>query len=712
MKLSTLTRVCIATLILVLSLSAIVLNFQQQELEARKHDYQSTFQLRKIIRERITTPIDAYLTTGNALQLSEAEFNTKAISQYLESAQNLDILNQQAPLQELLSDSSTESNIEEKQAPGTWYNLSKLLGSFHQYLSSEARAAGKLSGNQRALLSQNDRETRYELEALLSYANEGRNTSHQTAQEIEQLTQQLLLLLLERSTVQLKEGESARKHIVSISSSMLDVIERLRLLPSLGVFVEEEEDDFASMMGLDSSNEEEAQDAGKEAIDNLSYLIGRYVPERERTLENIKSLNATHNAILSFLIEIDNLMEVNENNVSSSFSDTLNTQASSLFLVFFVITVLFLFLNMILARLGKRVSLISTTLESYANQNLEPSANIEAQTYELNLLKNSANSLRENISTIVSSIRTKSNLVVQTGQQVRELSDAVYQNIDLQMEQSVQISSATEQMTNSFIDVAKSAALSAQQAEDLNHEFVRGNQSLQSTLHEVSELSQRVNETSIKISDLQTQVVGVDKVVSMIEEIAEQTNLLALNAAIEAARAGEQGRGFAVVADEVRALAHKTSQSTLQISSITEAIRNQAEECISAMDIQVEAAATSAENGMKVVSELNEMQSSISQIVDASTGIAATTEEQSQVAVEIFTNIKQINAFSVAIRKQQEKVASDSATLEQESQQLLASVSQFKISKQFEEQAIVNRVALKKSDIETLECDNSDSVIF
>ncbi|BFM15828.1 methyl-accepting chemotaxis protein CtpH [Maricurvus nonylphenolicus] len=202
-----------------------------------------------------------------------------------------------------------------------------------------------------------------------------------------------------------------------------------------------------------------------------------------------------------------------------------------------------------------------------------------------------------------------------------------------------QISTAIQEMSQTVQDVAGNAAGAAEAAQNADSNAQDGLKVMDQTIVSINKLSEEVNNVAAAMDQLEQDTASVGAVLDVIKGIAEQTNLLALNAAIEAARAGEQGRGFAVVADEVRALAQRTQESTAEIQQIIETVQNGAAAASQAMrDGQQQTEAT-VELATQAGQSIGEITNSVGSIRDMNMQIATAAEEQSHVAEEIRTNV-------------------------------------------------------------------------
>ncbi|PKM42616.1 MAG: chemotaxis protein [Gammaproteobacteria bacterium HGW-Gammaproteobacteria-1] len=222
------------------------------------------------------------------------------------------------------------------------------------------------------------------------------------------------------------------------------------------------------------------------------------------------------------------------------------------------------------------------------------------------------------------------------------------EGIRQQQSETDQVATAITEMAASVQEVARNAQNTADAADKADAEAREGRQVVADTSTAIGRLAAEVEKAAGVIQQLEASSSEITSVLDVIRGIAEQTNLLALNAAIEAARAGEQGRGFAVVADEVRTLASRTQQSTQEIQSMIEKLQDGARSAVKVMTLSREQADSSVEQARHAAQSLDSITRSVSVITDMSTQIATAVEEQSAVGEEINRNIVSIRHISDA----------------------------------------------------------------
>jgi len=237
---------------------------------------------------------------------------------------------------------------------------------------------------------------------------------------------------------------------------------------------------------------------------------------------------------------------------------------------------------------------------------------------------------------------TVSQVELQAGQ-VEAVSARSNQAVSGQRMQIEQVATAMNQMSSTAQEVARSAAAAVSSAHSVNDETVNGRGLVQSQQGSIARLASEIDQSVRVINQLATDSQSISSVLEVIKSIAEQTNLLALNAAIEAARAGEQGRGFAVVADEVRTLARRTQHSTEEIEHMISRLHSGVAAAVKAMGTSHEMASGTVEQSDKVQQALENILGAVGMIVDQNQQIAAAVEQQTAVAHDIDQNIVEIN---------------------------------------------------------------------
>ncbi|OMH25721.1 methyl-accepting chemotaxis protein [Motiliproteus sp. MSK22-1] len=216
--------------------------------------------------------------------------------------------------------------------------------------------------------------------------------------------------------------------------------------------------------------------------------------------------------------------------------------------------------------------------------------------------------------------------------------------VESQRRDTEQVATAITEMVASVENVARNTQDASEQSGRVDEEVVRGQQLVNNTLNDIQCLSQDIDHSMEVINRLAKDSDSISQVLNVIKSVAEQTNLLALNAAIEAARAGEQGRGFAVVADEVRTLAQRTQESTAEIESMITSLQTGVKDAVNAMRVSHENVGRTVTQSAQVGESLGQVTEAIASIVEINTRIASAAEQQAVVANEIDRKIVAINS--------------------------------------------------------------------
>ncbi len=278
---------------------------------------------------------------------------------------------------------------------------------------------------------------------------------------------------------------------------------------------------------------------------------------------------------------------------------------------------------------------------------------------------------------IVDQVKHSANGLAADIEQFSSTADDTRRAMDTQKQETEQIATAMNEMAATVQEVARNAETAAQAATDANEASDRGNNEVQQTVSTIDALAAGIAQAAAVIHRLEDDSEAIGGVLDVIKGIAEQTNLLALNAAIEAARAGEQGRGFAVVADEVRTLAQRTQESTAEIQGMIERLQSGASEAVAVMSTsrdQAEASVTQANNAGTALQAITE---SVSNISNMNAQIATAAEEQSVVAEEMNQNVVRISHASEQTAGSAALTADAAQRMVGEVETLTASASRF-----------------------------------
>ncbi|MCP4126190.1 MAG: methyl-accepting chemotaxis protein [Gammaproteobacteria bacterium] len=265
---------------------------------------------------------------------------------------------------------------------------------------------------------------------------------------------------------------------------------------------------------------------------------------------------------------------------------------------------------------------------------------------ELMRVAESFNKMADGFSHTVNQIMTASTEVAENASQLSETAEQTNDIIQAQERETQQAAIAMAEMSSTVHDVASNITTTASAANEANNETSKGQRVVNEVVSGMSQLADQVDSAAELITALEQDSDNINTVLDVIKSIAEQTNLLALNAAIEAARAGEQGRGFAVVADEVRTLAGRTQESTAEINEIIEKLQSGSRTAVTAMSKSREQARAVAEQASHAGSSLDTVAESVSRIDEMSMHIATAAEEQSSVAENMNSNIDHINEMA------------------------------------------------------------------
>ncbi len=298
---------------------------------------------------------------------------------------------------------------------------------------------------------------------------------------------------------------------------------------------------------------------------------------------------------------------------------------------------------------------------------------------ELTELTRSVNEMNSSLQSIIQQVATSANELSAAAGQLQSSATLTNQGMDNQRMETEQVATAMNQMSATVQEVAQNASLAAHAATEADNAAAQGHSLVSENMNSITKLADGIEAASQTINRLGEDTNSVDNIVAVINGIAEQTNLLALNAAIEAARAGEQGRGFAVVADEVRTLAARTQDSTEEIRTMLDKLKVGASEAVTAMERGHEQAQNSVEQASHASTAIDDITRAVASISEMNTQIATAAEEQSSVAEEMNRSVVQISSEADATLKNTQDTSAAAVQVEGLSDSLQKIISQFKV---------------------------------
>jgi methyl-accepting chemotaxis protein len=288
-------------------------------------------------------------------------------------------------------------------------------------------------------------------------------------------------------------------------------------------------------------------------------------------------------------------------------------------------------------------------------------------------------SMRGQLHEIVTNITNSTVQLSTAAEQISTTSIQTSANLQQGQSEAEQVATAMEEMTATVQEVAKNTAETASAAHEANNEATDGLKIVDQSNQAIQQLVRQIESTSQIINQVEQASGNISTVLDVIKGVAEQTNLLALNAAIEAARAGEQGRGFAVVADEVRTLASRTQQSTEEINKIIDQLQSGSQQAVHAMNQSHEQTKSVVEYSGTVGTTLTTIATAVERINDMSGQISTAAEEQSSVAAEVSQSIVRVSDLSSKNATAAEQTTASSQSLAQMSAGLNTLVGRFQL---------------------------------
>ncbi|MEO1820182.1 methyl-accepting chemotaxis protein [Pseudomonas sp.] len=418
----------------------------------------------------------------------------------------------------------------------------------------------------------------------------------------------------------------------------------------------------------------------------------RYMAQQEVVTDLVKSgrRQAAEDAVSSKLngyaddmvAKLAELTRLNQQGASAAAGKTSDVYGDSVKMVL-ALAIASVIATIVLALMLTRsiVGPISQALQvarTIASGDLSQRVQAEGNDEPAELLKALA-AMRDSLSDTIEGISNASSQLASASEELNAVTEDSARGLRQQNNELEQAATAVNEMTAAVEEVARNAASTSDASRETDEHSRNGQDQVRQTVSSINALTNDLTETAENVESLAAEVNSITQMLDVIRAVAEQTNLLALNAAIEAARAGEQGRGFAVVADEVRALAHRTQQSTTEIEQMIGSVQKGASSAVQAMQGSTGLAATTLRLAQAAGEALEGVTRAVSSINERNLVIASASEEQVQVAREVDRNLVNIRDLSTQSAAGAEQTNSASQELSKLAVQLRDLVARFRL---------------------------------
>ncbi|MBU1330776.1 MAG: methyl-accepting chemotaxis protein [Gammaproteobacteria bacterium] len=612
MRLKTLTNLNTLLLVTVCIALGMTLWWSQRALERPYQLMERYLSLSQDFQQQVANDIDAYLASGDATRHSSALHNLDALAPLLA---------------ELPADLATD--------------LQRSLTELAEFSRGELLAAGKLAGDPQALLLQAEREMAGNLTQLAAYADQAGSTSDTAAypRRLFDIAQHLTRLAHARERLMSSGRSELAADVERELAALGEQLRQLEALPLLGVAQTSEADpsnNFAAMMGLEQDTEAApSEDRGIALKRELASLVARYPAELARTRTLIEQRQALAQQTQERIGQVQQALAALEPRVRAEHGRIQGEVRLLQGVMIGLILLIALTIDSLQRRLSRLLTNLVPTLSSWAAGDFSSGVKMATRTRELQDIEASLNRLRTYLGELVGTIRQHAEAVASTSGSLAELNGGLHDSAEHQAVETAQIRDALGALEQTIQQVAGDTQQAADAGREAERALSAGQQVIAQSLSGLHALVDEVQHNAQAIESLAAETATIDTVLTVIRGIAEQTNLLALNAAIEAARAGEAGRGFAVVADEVRSLSQRTTSATSEIQGVIGRLQQAAHHSVSAMRAQVDHAQATATQAESAEGALDDSVAAIRTIASMTQRIADASAQQRDAVADV-----------------------------------------------------------------------------
>ncbi|MCE0555826.1 methyl-accepting chemotaxis protein [Motilimonas sp. E26] len=416
----------------------------------------------------------------------------------------------------------------------------------------------------------------------------------------------------------------------------------------------------------------------KQSLIDYHARFNKYVKQEQAI--GLNSNEGLLSKLRSTIHQTEDALDTVEQQIKSIITESIDNTKNQAMLIFGIIILAIIAFSIALSRsiLAPLTRLSDTMSDINHNKDLSKRANITGSDEIASVGQN----FDEMLATFQDLIQDVNHAVDTLSSAAEELSlnaSETRQGIANQLHETDMVATAVTEMGSTIDDIARNTEAAAHRAGDTNNNAIKGRQSVDQTIDKINNLANSLTLSSKAVEELEQESQTIGQVLEVIRGIAEQTNLLALNAAIEAARAGEQGRGFAVVADEVRSLAQRTQNSTQEISNIISSLQGKTSSIVDLIKNCHGQGQESTEQAELAGELLEQITRDVTNISETSTQIAAAIEEQSTVAAEVNRNIVNIRDIAETSNQAASHTSQASEEILNQANVLTQSVRRFKL---------------------------------